>query len=79
LPPENWGFPSTQIFLGAAFNAVDLVRFTVGNRVDCFGMDEFYIDEPAPPVIPEPSTLIIWSLLASLGVGLAWWRRRRAV
>jgi len=27
--------------------------------------------------IPEPSTLIIWSLLASLGMGLGWWRRRK--
>jgi len=80
LPPDNWGFAglNPQIFLGSAFDVVDLVQFTVTNTVDCFGMDEFYINEPAPPVIPEPSTLIIWSLLASLGIGLAWWRRRRA-
>jgi len=31
----------------------------------------------APLVIPEPSTLFIWSLLAGLGIGLGWWRRRR--
>jgi len=29
-------------------------------------------------VIPEPSTLMIWSLLGALGVSVAWWRRRRA-
>jgi hypothetical protein len=28
--------------------------------------------------IPEPSTLIIWSLLGSLGIGFGWWRRRKA-
>ena len=28
--------------------------------------------------IPEPSTLIIWSLLGTLGIGLGWWRRKRA-
>jgi len=80
LPPDNWGFAglNPQIFLGSQFDLVDKVSFTVTNTVDCFGMDEFYINEPAPPVIPEPSTLIIWSLLASLGIGLAWWRRRRA-
>jgi len=64
LPPENWGFPATQIFLGSNFNAVDNVRFFVTNSVDCFGMDEFYIDEPAPGV-PEPG------ILALLGLGLA--------
>lgn len=64
LPPEDWGFPATQIFLGSQFDNVDLVRFFVTNAVDCFGMDEFYIDEPAPGV-PEPG------ILALLGLGLA--------
>jgi len=30
-------------------------------------------------VIPEPSTFIIWSLLATLGITAGWWRRRRVV
>jgi len=30
-----------------------------------------------PEVIPEPSTLMIWTLLGVLGVALAWWRGRR--
>ncbi len=29
-------------------------------------------------VIPEPSTLIIWSLLGALALTVGWWRRRRA-
>ena len=28
-------------------------------------------------VIPEPSTLIIWSLLGGLGITVGWCRRRR--
>jgi len=29
----------------------------------------------SPSVIPEPSILVVWSLLAALGVGCGWWRR----
>ena len=29
------------------------------------------------PVIPEPSTFVIWSLLAALGFGCGWRRRRK--
>jgi hypothetical protein len=64
LPPEDWGFPAAQIFLGSNFDAVDTVRFFVTNAVDCFGMDEFFIDQAAPGV-PEPG------VLALLGLGLA--------
>jgi hypothetical protein len=28
--------------------------------------------------VPEPSTLAIWSLLATLGITVGWWRRRAA-
>jgi formylglycine-generating enzyme required for sulfatase activity len=28
--------------------------------------------------IPEPSTIIVWSLLGSLAIGLGWWRKRKA-
>ena len=72
LPPEDWGFPASQIFLGSAFDAVDKVAFYVTSPVDCFGMDEFYIDQP----FPEPSSFV----LGEIGlVGLAgWgWRRKR--
>jgi hypothetical protein len=75
LPAEDWGFPASQIFLGSAFDEVDLVRFFVTNAVDCFGMDEFYIDQAAPGV-PEPGTLALLGLglgFAGLGAG----RRRK--
>lgn len=75
LPPEDWGFPATQIFLGSNFDNVDTVKFYVTNKVDCFGMDEFYIDEAPPPRIPEPATLGLAGLALA---GLAAARRRRA-
>jgi len=36
----------------------------------------FYV-EFGGGVIPEPSTLIVWSLLGALGITVGWWRRRR--
>ena len=74
LPPEDWGFPATQIFLGSNFDAVDKVRFFVTNGVDCFGMDEFYIDEAAPGTVPEPTSLALAGLALA---GLAVARRRK--
>ncbi|MCE9618937.1 MAG: hypothetical protein K8R92_03400 [Planctomycetes bacterium] len=49
LPSEDWGFPSTYVFLGSNFDNVDKVVFYVTNHVDCFGMDDFYIDEVPGP------------------------------
>ena len=36
-----------------------------------------FVAEVKSSAIPEPSTLIVWSLLGASGVGIGWWRRRR--
>ncbi len=70
LPSEDWGFPATQIFLGSNFDNIKAFWFTADNAIDCFGMDNFFINEPAPG-IPEPGTL------ALLGIGIAGLTLRR--
>jgi hypothetical protein len=49
-------------------------QFYVKNPVDCIGMDEFYIDEPAPPSIFDSGTSA--SLLGMAMLGLAAARRK---
>jgi len=49
--------------------------FTTNDIEDNSGSVTVNVDVSA---IPEPSALIVWSLLGTLAVGLGWWRRRKA-
>jgi len=40
--------------------------------------DTFTESVPIPPAVPEPSTIIVWSLLGGLGLTVGWLRRKRA-
>jgi hypothetical protein len=75
LPPDDWGFPATQIFLGSDFDNVKAFWFDQTSGVDCFGMDSFFINEAAPGTVPEPGSLVLVGT-ALLGLGVA---RRKAV
>lgn len=70
LPPDDWGFGGSnpQIWLDSHFDSIKAFSFTVGNTVACFGMDNFYINEPGP-VVPVPGAVLL-GLLGLSAAGL---------
>lgn len=62
LPSSDWGinYLSTgapgdgieRLYLGASFDGITSFTVTSDNAY-CFGLDNFYIDEPAPPGMPD--------------------------
>ncbi len=68
------------------FKFWDIVELTFDGDVDgdefqqMFAMDDFEYNTAPDPFkgIPEPSTLVIWSLLGLLGITVGWYRRRKA-
>ena len=73
-------FPNAGGLGGIAFAGfTDIGKFissvTVSGPGDIVAVDDVrYVSG----VIPEPTSLIIWSLLGALGITIGWWRRRRA-
>ena len=60
---------------------LDLTKLAEGREGDkiIFGIgNNSLVASAASAGVPEPTTLIIWSVLGGLGVGVGWWRRKRA-
>jgi len=69
------GFSYGQSIQGVNNNDPNTFLWENGNEGHAIPYTEVYI-RLQDPVIPEPTTLLIWSLLAGLGVGLGWRRRK---
>ncbi|MGO9113053.1 MAG: hypothetical protein ACLP9L_27795 [Thermoguttaceae bacterium] len=64
-----------NIFLSLSKPDIAYVSFhDTGNT---FTLDNFEY-EASSSVVPEPTTLVVWSLLGALAVGLGCWRQRKA-
>lgn len=62
--PDNDATPIERLWLDTNFDQISSFSVTSQNAY-CFGLDNFYIDEPPPPAVPEPSTMLLF------GTGLA--------
>jgi hypothetical protein len=59
-------------------NVLEFLMNNAGGSPNPGGLRVNFLQATASPgVIPEPSTLLIWSLLAALGIGSAAYRRKR--
>ena len=83
---SNWGRPTEPDdyqYLGtgqdAAGIALNAWPYGVGGKWnDVKGTNSLYYLVEFNATVPEPSTLVIWSLLALCGIAIGWHRRRKA-
>jgi hypothetical protein len=80
---QGAGFADYAIRTGIdpfSLNASDILLFNISMSMLNNGAEEWFLSGTFSgsdiPVIPEPSTFIVWSLLGGLGI-IGWWRRRR--
>ncbi len=64
---------SPNDFLSISAPGIAYATFHDGGNT--FTIDNF---EFGTSTVPEPTTLVVWSLLGSLALGLGWWRQRKA-
>ena len=77
-PAPAYNFqPNHLLYLGVVSSAGDIqsLRLTQpGALADQIGVDDIRF---APGVIPEPTSLVTWSLLGIVALAVTWWQRRR--
>ena len=77
--------PVTQFFtIGldpSTLVANDVLTLSInegGDGGDGWAIDFLTVGVSTQSIVPEPSTFIAWSLLGIFGLGIGWWRKRRA-
>ena len=51
----------------------------IGTNANFNNFSNTFVESLDTPAVPEPSTLIVWSLLGGLGLAVAWWRRKHGL
>ena len=76
---------STAVFILSGFGSTSLsnigkVEFQYGTSLCDTSLCGSIVNTPSDGTAdtPEPPTFAVWLVLGSLGVGFAWWRRKRA-
>lgn len=78
--PNTVGAPDgALLFYGFVDTADSYTKITFGNTsgYDGFGYDDMTVGD-VQQIVPEPSSLAVWSLVGLSFLGIGWWRRRKA-
>jgi hypothetical protein len=70
-----YGGTAAQTYTLSGDGITSLTMYANGGGFTGIGavpFDHFVLNE-----VPEPSTLIVWSLLGGLGIAIGWWRKRK--
>jgi len=81
----NRAYTTELLDFNGSAESLSRIRFAFAGSDDVTVSSGFHIDnlsargyvDTGIAIIPEPSTLFIWSLLAALGIGCGWYRRKR--
>ncbi len=74
--PVVQGWDGTDTGPGQMIFTFDITGGTLSDD-EITNVQPLFGTDGAPMVIPEPATVIIWSLLGVIGFNVGWWRRRR--
>ena len=74
-PGDNTYVEDQLVFKLELFGS-SIDRDTLLNDIEASAVGVVF-DSPDVSSTPEPSTLVVWSLLGALGITIGWWRRRK--
>ena len=70
----DFPFHQAVVFFAPFPGYIDPITGDPFNQQFLFTVDHISYDT----AVPEPATIMVWSLLGGCGIGLGWWRRRKA-
>lgn len=78
VPASLWGGKTLSAVAPGGTHVAYAEFWGVGVNNNSVYFDNFRFEVDQQPIIPEPASLAVWSVLGAIGIAIAWYRRRRA-